>query len=523
MGCGGSTIAKTAAAPLPIDTDILKRPEAEPLVKEELLSMKARNFILRNSDIQKNFLLEKQVGSGGFGQIMIAKHKPTLEKRAIKILFKMLSDEEMAELGDDDFKPFLPAEVLMNEIETVCEMDHPSIIKVYEYYETPKKYFLVTELMDKDTLHDKNRALVRIAEDKCKIIGRQLLSCVIAMHELDIIHRDLKPENVLLYKSHMVKDFKMIDFERYDQLKLIDFGFTVNKKKPHIGQNAGTPNYVAPETLNQGYVADFPVDMWAFGAVMFTVLSGEGHVEAYGLEGATLQAKLLQPIHYNETWAEISEEGQDLCKKLLVHEPSGRMSAKETWEHPFFKGVEDQLKELLPKETAVTILNNIKDFSNLNALQRASHCYISSQLISKKEDIVEFVNILFSILNADGRAKLTKQQIQAGFQDFCGAPLTDSELNSLFKNVCLNKTGEIVHSEFLVAAVGPDVAHSNETLQSVFEAFDLDQNGSLSKEEVTLIMSLGSDKQKVNNAVVEGIFQGKTELSFDDFSQIVTA
>lgn len=255
---------------------------------------------------------------------------------------------------------------------------------------------------------------------------------------------------------------------------------------------------------------------------MFSIITGESPFEAYALSGDELRAVLTTPIRYtSDSWNSVSEHAMHLCQNLLVVDPSKRLTAEECWVHPFFNGVADQLRELLPKETGAEILKNLQNFSNLKPLQRLTNCYITGQMLSKTQPIVEFITILFCILDTSGKAALTKEQIQAGFVEYTGAPLSEEELDSLFKNVDLEAVGTIKFSEFQVAGAGANVVHTDKMLQTSFDVFDLNQDGSLSKEELTKVMSLRHSSKRVHHSTIDQVFGDKSALSFDDFKKIV--
>ena len=108
--------------------------------------------------------------------------------RAVKIINKKyLAQEER--------------EKLLGEINILKQLDHPNILKLYEFFQDQKRYFLVTELCSGGELFDKIAEEQYFSEiDAAKII-KQILSAVNYCHKRKIVHRDLKPENILLSKD----------------------------------------------------------------------------------------------------------------------------------------------------------------------------------------------------------------------------------------------------------------------------------------------------------------------------------
>jgi len=170
--------------------------------------------------------------------------------RAVKILKKDSLDKEEI----DRF---------MHEIDILRKLDHPNILRLYEFYQDQKRYYLVTELCSGGELFDEitNRAHFEEA-DAAKII-QQVLMAVRYCHERNIVHRDLKPENILL-------DSK----KNSNRVKVIDFG-TSEEIEPgmKLTQQYGTAYYIAPEVLSSAY--NEKCDIWSIGVILYILLSGK--------------------------------------------------------------------------------------------------------------------------------------------------------------------------------------------------------------------------------------------------------
>ena len=89
-------------------------------------------FIKHNTtDFQNNYLIGRQIGSGSFGTVYICTHIKTGSQRAVKVLPKSRVPEENAKIKQ--------------ELEILRELDHPNIVKLYEYFEDGKRFYIVTE------------------------------------------------------------------------------------------------------------------------------------------------------------------------------------------------------------------------------------------------------------------------------------------------------------------------------------------------------------------------------------------
>ena len=131
-------------------------------------------------------------------------------------------------------------QTMINEISILRKLDHPNIVKIYEYFEDPKRYYIITDHIQGGELFDEIIQRGKFSEYDCAVILKQILSAVSYCHHYGVIHRDLKPENLLLEAS-----------KEFDQIKLIDFGTAVRKSKGQVcTETIGTAYYIAPEVLN---------------------------------------------------------------------------------------------------------------------------------------------------------------------------------------------------------------------------------------------------------------------------------
>ena len=141
-------------------------------------------------------------------------------------------------------------------------MDHPNILRMYEFYEDNCNYHLVTEICTGGELFDRIVEQEHLSEKYCAEIMEQVISGVNYCHQKNIVHRDLKPENLLLLNKKPNSPIKIIDFgtsQAFDPTK---------KMKARLG----TPYYIAPEVLNKKY--NEKCDVWSCGVIMFVILSG---------------------------------------------------------------------------------------------------------------------------------------------------------------------------------------------------------------------------------------------------------
>ena len=153
------------------------------------------------------------------------------------------------------------------EARITASLDHPNIVRVYDVGRVDEQTYLVAELLDGETLRAR---IVRgaIGPDEARRIALDVARGLAAAHAAGLVHRDLKPENIFLTRS--------------GETKLLDFGIAKLTQDEAVPDGAstltgvvlGTAGYLAPEQI-RGDTVDGRADLFAFGAVLFEMLTGD--------------------------------------------------------------------------------------------------------------------------------------------------------------------------------------------------------------------------------------------------------
>ena len=205
-------------------------------------------------------------------------------------------------------------------------MDHPNIVKIFEFYNTPDGYYLITEFCQDGELFNEIVDNAPFSEPIAASIMYQILSAVNYCHGMTIIHRDLKPENILIEKK---------EGKKYT-IKIIDFGtaklYEKNKSEKKV---IGSSYYIAPEVLTENY--NQMCDLWSCGVILYILLSGKapfsGKTDSIILEKIKI-GKYNMKI---KPFENASSEVIDFIQCLLQKSPSKRITAQKALEHPWFK------------------------------------------------------------------------------------------------------------------------------------------------------------------------------------------
>ncbi|KAL7534676.1 hypothetical protein ACHAXR_006030 [Thalassiosira sp. AJA248-18] len=218
------------------------------------------------------------------------------------------------------------------------------------------------ELMSGGDLFDRIGKLKSYNENDARDLCRKMLESVRYCHENSVAHCDMKPKNLLLVSE-----------EDDVQMKLADFGFATRVYEPRsLTKQCGTPFFVAPEVLLRSNY-DQQSDMWSCGVIMFLLLGGD--LPFMGRSQRDLFRNIVMGKYefQEEGWAHVSEEAKDLVKKLLVTDPSIRLSSRDAMASPWMR----QRRTMLAKNNLQFTSQRLKGF-NARMKLRASMIAVSS-------------------------------------------------------------------------------------------------------------------------------------------------
>lgn len=249
------------------------------------------------------------IGRGKFSVVYAGTSRTNKAEVAVKVL-----DAAGLEKQADD------REFIRSELAIVKLVSHPNIVKTIDVFEELDKIFIVMELVRGGDLLSKLQRSGRFSEFDAKRTILSLTQAIQYLHAKGIIHRDIKPENVLISEEGVVK--------------VADFGLSA--LLPHTGTleaPLGTVGYAAPEVLlSMPY--DKSVDLWSLGALTYVVLAGQMPFRgASDKEIAMNVVKAKYSFSTTRAWDDVSVSGKDFITKLLVKDPSKRMTAVEALHH----------------------------------------------------------------------------------------------------------------------------------------------------------------------------------------------
>jgi serine/threonine protein kinase/Tol biopolymer transport system component len=255
------------------------------------------------------------IGAGGMGEVYRAKDTKLGRDVALKILPASFTND--------------PERVarFRREAQVLASLNHPHIAQIHGLDEVDGTQFLVLELVDGESL-DKRIARGRIPVDEALGIAKQIAEALEAAHEKGIIHRDLKPANIALTKDGSVK---VLDFGLAKAVEATSDSSVHAMNSPtitspammtRVGVILGTAAYMSPEQA-KGRAADKRSDVWAFGCVLYEMLSSKRAFEGEDVSDALANVLKREP-DYSRLPADVPASILSLLRLCLIKEVSRR-------------------------------------------------------------------------------------------------------------------------------------------------------------------------------------------------------
>lgn len=308
------------------------------------------------------YYIGENLGSGQFAVVKKCKHKETGKEYAAKFIRKRRAGGRRGAKIED----------IRKEVEILCELDHPNIVRLYECFETKTEVILILELVPGGELFDYLSEKDRLCEAEASAFIRQILDGLIHLHEKHIAHLDLKPENILMVSRSS------------QRIKLIDFGLS-RKLKPGLDNRAmmGTAEFVAPEVVSYEPLS-LATDMWSIGVITYILLSGTSPFLGDNQQETYQNITSVDYDFEDDYFETTSKLAKDFIDKLLVKNPRKRANVVDCLAHPWIQPAEKEEDDL---KAAVINTGHLRTFISRRRWKQAIKIILLCNRLSKVTNV----------------------------------------------------------------------------------------------------------------------------------------
>ncbi|MFN9433714.1 MAG: protein kinase domain-containing protein [Planctomycetota bacterium] len=203
-------------------------------------------------DLAARYKIEKTLGKGGMGEVLLATDTRLNRKVAIK---RILGDAARSKTSVNRF---------LTEAKSIAALNHPNVFQIYDYGRAQDGPFLIMEFVDGSSLLDRCREGA-LPLDEAVDLACQLCDGLGRAHDVGIIHRDIKPANVRMTADGIPKltDFGLAKAESADT------GMTM------AGAVLGTLDFMPPEQRRDAALTDARSDLWSLAATLYQMVTGK--------------------------------------------------------------------------------------------------------------------------------------------------------------------------------------------------------------------------------------------------------
>ena len=505
------------------------------------IKLKTSNLIMKRDDNPYNvYTVISTLGSGTFGTVKKVKLKNNNNViRAMKIIPK----ENVLEGVD--------SKTVISEISILKKLDHPNIMKIYEFYEDEKNYYIISEFCDQGDLLGKMNKLHSMTELVVRFLMRQILDAVAYLHNRKVLHGDIKMENLLLYTAvkKAQKRFTVLSLDTKDEslqkeinlsfqkrsltfntkkfmrnitsyeIKLIDFGCSkIFSKKHHKNLSGiiGTSAYCSPEVIDDIY--DERCDEWSCGVLMYLLLCGEIPFPGETEEEMFSKIKKGKISFHQKEFKNVSNKAKDLICNLLMYNKDYRITASQALQHPFF--TENFDPKLLSYNKDLTKLTELIEIKKFGKFQESIIAYLTINFIDKDEE--KQLREVFRYIDKNNKNFLKKEDIEYCFKAN-GYFLDKDSIDHIFSVLDCDMNGVVEYQEFFRALVDKKKLFSDENLEIAFELLDENKKNEISWNDIKRVFF---HEIKINDDLIDeylkeiGMTKEKT-LNFQEFCRVM--
>lgn len=466
----------------------------------------------KSGDPNEHYRFVSRLGEGSFGVTCLVQNKVTGQERCLKTVNKS--------------KAQLPLDLLEQEFQALALVDHPHVIRLFEYWEDQNNCYFVTEAYKGGTLldviEDHARKRKHIDEGWLVQVFQQSLEGIAYCHDRNLIHKDLKSDNMMLLERHSQSNPYGV------HCVIIDLGlaecFDISNEALEV---AGTPITMAPELWRAAMglgIFGPKCDIYSLGCVFFRALSRDG-VPPITVTGRQAPHDWLEAIKRGPDESQIthaSPEAKDLVRKMRSYCEVRRPDALTCLKHRWFVKMAPEIHERASHahHELTDIHQEALRSSSLqafNPFQNRVIMMVASQLGAAE---LQDVNKVFRKYDADNNGTLSFGEMISLLKDLGVSHTAAVEAAT---SMDIDRDGSIAFTEFVTACISHRKLMERKPLRRVFDEMDANKDGRLSREEVKAAFvgaKAQCSKEEADSLLEDAQFDHT--MDFEEFAHLFT-
>lgn len=252
----------------------------------------------KKSLIDRGYIPEKELGEGTFGKCYLVNSLKYNLPFACKIVnTRKFSEDKVIHIRQS----------WVNEKNILIDIDHPNLLRIYDFWENSSEMFIIIEYCDGDTVEDQIKLNKRIKEPELIRLALQICSAIEYLHSNGIVHHDIKPSNFLL--------------DSHKNIKICDFGISSQyRSNEQCCTRKGTLPFMSPELLKVKMHNPFKDDIWALGVSLYYMAYGQLPWKSRTIE-ALIENQIFAPSYQKNI---ISSKLIEIISNCLKLDPMKR-------------------------------------------------------------------------------------------------------------------------------------------------------------------------------------------------------
>jgi serine/threonine protein kinase len=290
--------------------------------------------------IDGRYRVQRGLGAGSMGAVYEATHHVTGKRFALKWLMPELTKVPGA------------IERFIREAQIGAQFEHPNLVEVYDIGQDAGSLYIVMELLHGEPLSEHLSRIKRLTPRAACELLCPCMEAVALAHGAGVIHRDLKPANIFVCRSSTSVP---------EHARVLDFGVSKLLSGSRLDRQhwtattpgivLGTPHYMAPEQM-RGEDVDARADVYAFGVILYEVLSGEPPFQKESFADLVVQVLTETPRSLDRL-AALPKRLAEIVAKAMAREPADRFDSMASLLEalaPFRAGHDEPLQVVEPAE-----------------------------------------------------------------------------------------------------------------------------------------------------------------------------